>query len=835
MQSGDPLGSTSALYFNPRLEARLAAVRESPMVVFEAPMGYGKTVTVREFLRGAELRAVWTTALEAGPDLFWRDFCRNLARTFPKRKKTIAALERLGYPYDAVQTNEAYGLVLELDFPERAALVVDDFHLLPVSEERIPAGMGGLCELLARQGDEGPRLVLASRNRYPGNRDLLMLKNILATVERDVLALDGNDIREYFRLCGVQLNEREIRQLSERTSGWISALYLSLLHYKKHGVIAEPKALDRLVEREVFESMPDEALDLLLRLYPLERFTRAQADVLCREGDAGALLDTLERANSFLRRDENDGAYALHAIARNCLGRHFAELPPERRSELLSACGECAMADDDDMAAIRLFHEAGRPEHALDALEKCLFNSMLIKDMELVNAVFDACPPATLEARLPVSFVHATLAVTAGDFETFGRKMAWLAERCAAMPEGDPEADAWRGELELLASLAKFNDVPAMSVHHRRANELMRGRTTRLFPPDSSWTLGSPSILFMYHREAGGLDRELEIMRECMPHYYRLAADHGFGAELIMEAEALHCRGDFDAAAVAERRAAAACRAKDQLGNLLVCLFLRLRLALAGGDFPTARELIADMRSKVRDKDEYYFLHTVDLCEGHLFAAIGVPGNIAEWIKRDVGGEDRLFFFASGYYYIVHGAALAAEGRWVEIAGLFSWLLESGTHAQNLLTAIYARVYLAAAHHALGRATEAEEALRLAGAAAFPDGIIMPFVDNWRHIAPLAAKTLTDAPGTLFKTAATWEKRRNGILARYFSPERAPLNDRELKLARLAVSGKKYRDIAREVHLAHGTVKRAFATIYGKLGISSVQELRVYMKSHYVD
>lgn len=49
MQSVESPISASTLYFNPRLETRLAAIREYPMVVFEAPMGYGKAVMVREY------------------------------------------------------------------------------------------------------------------------------------------------------------------------------------------------------------------------------------------------------------------------------------------------------------------------------------------------------------------------------------------------------------------------------------------------------------------------------------------------------------------------------------------------------------------------------------------------------------------------------------------------------------------------------------------------------------------------------------------------------------------------------------------------------------------
>ena len=40
----------SALYFNDRLWNSLSALREKPLTLVEAPMGYGKTVAVREYV-----------------------------------------------------------------------------------------------------------------------------------------------------------------------------------------------------------------------------------------------------------------------------------------------------------------------------------------------------------------------------------------------------------------------------------------------------------------------------------------------------------------------------------------------------------------------------------------------------------------------------------------------------------------------------------------------------------------------------------------------------------------------------------------------------------------
>ncbi len=826
----------SVLFFNPRLRKKFAAIFTRPMTVFEAPMGYGKTVAVHEFLRESGLLTIWTAALDAGPDIFWRDLCRNLRRAIPDKEGPISALERLGYPHDAARTGEACHLFLDLGLAGETALIVDDFHLLPVHKGTARAGIGGLFELLAaRDGEETPRMILVSRNTYTGNRDILLLKKLLTTIDAGSLALRETDIREYYRRCGVSVSSDEAHTLFRRTSGWISALYLNLLHLHRLGADAVPEALDRLVDREVLDAMPKEALDLLLTTFPMERFTRVQAESVHGGGKVSALLETLLKVNSFLDHNAVDGTYTLHTVVRGRLAERFAALPENRRRAIWFACGESASADGDILTALRHFGEAHAHERALEVMESDAGKRLVTKDIEVFRRLFDSCPADMLARHVSAEFQYALCAFIGGHAELFGQRLARLEKLCVTMPGNDPMADSWRSDLEFLLSLAAYNDIAAMSRHHRRALALRRNGSTSLFSHQAPWTLGSPSVLFMFHRESGGLDKEIALMHECMPHYYRLASGHGSGAEYQMEAEALFQRGDFSGAAVCGERAAAAARAGGQMGIVLAALFLRQRLRLLEGDYVSAKSLLDEMRASIRARSDYFYLHTVELCEGCLLTALGRTESVAAWLKQGVGGEGRLYNFAGGYYYIAHGGILLAEERWAEAIGLYSWLLDSGLFSRNLLLIIHAHIFLAAANQELGHSDLAERELRRAGDLAFPDLILMPFVESWRFLSGISVgrgKAAADAFDRIHELAAQWEPRRREILARDFPPERPILTEREWEMARMATAGMRYHEIAATVHLAHGTVKRAFATIYAKLDISSRGELRMFVERH---
>ena len=85
-----------------------------------------------------------------------------------------------------------------------------------------------------------------------------------------------------------------------------------------------------------------------------------------------------------------------------------------------------------------------------------------------------------------------------------------------------------------------YNDISRMSQFHRSASEKMT-RPAISIRSDGGWTFGSPSVLMMFHRKSGDLDKELEEMNQCMPHYYKITNGHGQGAETIMSAEAHLC------------------------------------------------------------------------------------------------------------------------------------------------------------------------------------------------------------------------------------------------------------------------------------------------------
>ena len=514
--------NAASRYFSPRLREAFTVLHAAPLTVVEAPMGYGKTMAAREFLGKTRARVVWTAILDSSAESCWNTFCRELARIVPEAVDAAQALLRLGFPHDSVRADAARDLLARVDFSRATILAFDDTHFLPEHD-------GGLaftrfCEMLAQSGIPHLRLVCIARDAWAGERrELLALKGILSVVDREAFTLGPAEISEYYARCGMVLSPGHARELYAATGGWISALYLYLLQYGKSGVTGICHAADSrpegflgpamrsLVEKEIYEPLSPELKELLLTLAPLERATAEQADFLYG-GYTHKLLTELTRKNSFVSFDPKNGVYTPHSIFKQYIMERFTRLPEERQKALRCKCGDWFMHVGEVAAAMEAYRAAGDFERALTALESDMGRHFVTEKAAFFTEMFKACPEEVLERHMGAAFKYAIAAFSAADFPAFGAQVGWLSKKCAALPPGE-EADSWRGELEFLLSLAAFNDIAAMSVHHRRANELL-GRPTGLFGVDSPWTLGSPSVLFMFHREQGKLAEEMRLMHE---------------------------------------------------------------------------------------------------------------------------------------------------------------------------------------------------------------------------------------------------------------------------------------------------------------------------------
>jgi LuxR family maltose regulon positive regulatory protein len=840
-------------YFSERLKADLAVLPETPLTIVEAPVGYGKTTAVREFLDRNGIRRLWAPVLApsgVSENAFWRHFCRVL-ESFPETAAVAPSLAQIGFPRDPARFETALELLHQLRITLPTVLVVDDFHLLPSPD------FGALCEALAQEAHAGmgiPNLhiALVTRHVYPGKIERLRQMDACGFIGPESFLFTIEDVQGYCGLRELNISREQIRALHAATGGWISGLNIHLQHYRDHGSLFLPapgknrfavSSEDKLppeqaliLEEEIYAPLPAEIKNLLFALCPLERFTVHQADFIY-DGGTRELLAELTRQNSFVALDAGSGVYSLHSIFRYFLMRLFEALPPERQRDIRRRCGDWFAREGEFVAAMEQYYTIRDFEKALTVMEQDMARNLVTENAAFFTQMFQDCPEDVLARHPGAAFKHALAALAVSDIPAFQDRCGRLAKQCAAMPENDPQTRIWRGELEMLLALTDYNDIAAMSARHVRGYALM-GRPTGLYPPESTWTMGCPSVLFMFHRESGKLQENVRLLHTTLPRYYLAAAYHGAGGEYLFEAESLYHAGDFAAASIVCHKAENMAGEHRQVCNLLCVLFLRLRLAVAAGDLPEAREQVQAMRGLIAGSRDYFLLHTVELCAGWLYAATGQAEKIPAWIGADAnaGTSNRMYAFAKGSWFFVHATALLPTGQYGKVIGLFGRLLESGVFGKHRLFFIYAHIYLAAAHHGLGDKIRAVDSLRIALDAALPDSLYMPFVENSDFLLPVLNSLNRGRPRkglrSIHALGETWRMNIMAIqrgLSVQPVPLRALLTPKQLEQAIMGADGKSHKDMAALRGVSPATIKKTYANIYARTGVNNRETLRTLL------
>ena len=204
------------IYISERMRHSLQPVARSSLTAVVAPMGYGKTTAINWYLneRGREGAAVLRVSIySANRAIFWK----SLQKAFAQAGLTV--LEGYECPTDA----SGAALLLDdlctaLAGEREIDLFLDDFHLL-----RDEQAAAFLCALANRLPGNA-HLVVASRNDFLPQGEILRLGQRLHRVGADQLRLNEKELSAYVRRCGMELTEPQRETLLHSCEGWITAI-----------------------------------------------------------------------------------------------------------------------------------------------------------------------------------------------------------------------------------------------------------------------------------------------------------------------------------------------------------------------------------------------------------------------------------------------------------------------------------------------------------------------------------------------------------------------------------------------------------------------------------
>lgn len=794
---------TGAIYISPRLRASLEPVGRCALTVVTAPMGYGKTTAVNWFLGtqppGCAIRiSIYSDSLPA----LWQSGRRAF------RDAGLTALEGFECPGDPASAGLlADTLCRELRRQEPWYVFLDDLHLMP--DRRVARF---LCELAARLPDN-VHLIAASRDKVLSGDQLLRLGGRLHRIGAGQLRLEGDELAAYAHRFGAALDREQLAELQQATEGWMAAVYLHLQALADRGTApAETADIYDMFTAAMLRPLPPRRQKFLAVMGLADEFTGEMARFITKEPDTAEILSDLTAKNAFVTRLPG-GGYRFHHMMKACAQRDFDALPPEEQAAYQARYGHWYAENGQYLQALAAYSKVGRWDDALEVVQRDAGILLAALRPQQVLELLDRCGDQVLMEHPTALLVLMRRMFTWGQIPRMRQLKELLLESVRRHPElTDRQRGNLLGECDLIESFLYYNDIGAMSRFHRSASRQMTRQAVSI-QSHGSWTFGSPSVLMMFHRTPGQLDRELADMDECMPHYYQITGGHGMGAQRIMEGEAALARGRLNDGAIALERARAAISGSGQENMALCCDFLEMRLHMAAGE---AVGVDLRRRRQLLQQHNAMWLHIFDSTAAYCQAVLGRADDIPELFREHRLDTVNFLGPCLPMMQMIENQVYLAQGAYARVIGGSEGLLALCRGMHYALVEIYVLTQTAAAYERLGKRREAAALVRQAAALAQPDGLVTPFAENGRYLRELLPEC-----GDLGREAAELSRMLEQGTQQEQRPEAfAPLTEREWAVAQRMARRLSNREIAGQLFLTEGTVKQYINQIYSKLHLT---------------
>ena len=816
--------SFNTIYISERVQECLRPIARCALTTVVAPMGYGKTTAINWFLaektKGGKAVAIRMSIYSEKLPMLWRS-AQDAFR--------FAGLDVLS-AFDFPTGEAAATLVLEelcrafSSGKTAYYLFLDDFHLL--RDER---AVRFICRISARLPDNA-HLIVASRDRFLPAGEIVRLGGNLHQIGMEHLRLNHTELAVYAHRCGAELSEQQLEALLRSSEGWFSAIYLNLRALSERGRLPDASSdIFEMFTAAMIDPLPPGRQEFLAVMGLADEFTAEMARFVTENPETDAIIQDLTCQNAFVTRLPDSQRYRFHHMMKECALRKFRTLPEQSQICYWNRFGSWYGAQGQYLHALGAYGRSGNSDAALTIIEKDAGNLLSALHPEELLERLNACPEEVLTRHPTAILVLMRRLFTWRQIPKMLQLKALLERAIAESPDmPEEERGNLLGECDLIMSFLMYNDITKMSELHRSASRQM-SRPAVTIQAGSSWTFGSPSVLMMYYRAPGELQKETHEMHECMPHYYRITNGHGLGAELVMDAEASFMQGKLREAEIGLERARAAIAGSGQENMALCCDFLELRLLRSGG----RRRLDVKARAEaLLARHDVVLLNMFESILAYYYALLQEPEKIPDVFR--LHRLDTVNYFAPGkpMMELIENQVYLAQGEFPRVIGRSEPLLSGCESLHYALVALHIRLQTASAYEALGNRAMARKLLVRALEDAEPDGFVLPFAENapylMNHYSALSRELETPFAASVCELSERWLSRQQTSGSRQEPIEALrELSERERSVAQLMALRKTNREIAETLFLSEGTVKQYINRIYSKLQLTgTAQEKR---------
>jgi LuxR family maltose regulon positive regulatory protein len=440
------------LVSRPHLIDRLIAGQDKKLTLIAAPVGFGKTTLLSEWIPKSPRCVTWLSLDEGdnSPTRFWMYFIAALQTISPELGRGVQALLLSMQPHDfesilTVLINEIKA------FGETFVHVFDDYHLIESTE---------IDHELAYLIDHQPsnlRLIIATREEPHLPLARLRASDQLVELRSADLRFTPSETTEFLnQMMELNLSVEEVSTLKTRTEGWIAGLQLAAIALRSQlsmegnkdvsGFIREFAGdhryiVDYLIE-EVLQRQSECVRNFLLQTSILERLNGPLCDAVTGQVECNVLLETLERGNYFvIPLDDKRHWYRYHQLFGDVLRMRLMTEQPDQIPILHRRASEWYEQNGSAPESIRHALAGKDFERAADLIELAWPKMRMSRQESTMFGWVKALPDNLFRARPVLSVACAWALLVCGQLEGVEARLRDAEQWLDTADRVDPMAD----------------------------------------------------------------------------------------------------------------------------------------------------------------------------------------------------------------------------------------------------------------------------------------------------------------------------------------------------------------------------------------------------------
>ena len=491
----------------PRLIERLNEGLHRKLTLISAPVGYGKTTMLSEWIPQSERSVIWVS-LDDGdndPVRFWSYFIAALQMLDAEIGRNALALMRtpLLPPFEAILTILLNDIAA---FPDYFALVLDDYHVIDAKPADASTSIDDALTFLIEHLPPQMHLVIATREDPNLPLARLRARDQLTELRAADLRFTPSEAADFLnQTMGLILSAEDIAALETRTEGWIAGLQLAALSMQGREDVPRfirafsgdnQYIVDYLVE-EVLQRQSERVRSFLLQTSILDWLSGPLCNAVTGQEEGKALLEALERGNLFVSsQDDKRHWFRYHHLFADVLRAHLIEEQPDRVPILHRRASEWYEHNGLEIEAFQHAAAANDVERAERLIEGEGMPLQFRGAGAPVLNWLESLPKTALDARPSLWVTYASTLLFGGRHTAVGQKLsaaeAALADT-AALPGAEPDdrtKDLVGRIASIRATLAVIqHDVETIITQSRRALEYLHP-DNQAVRTATTWTLG---------------------------------------------------------------------------------------------------------------------------------------------------------------------------------------------------------------------------------------------------------------------------------------------------------------------------------------------------------